>query len=75
MKIWKSLGEKGLKWLMNLFNIIFRVAKIPVNEESIQTSMSIGTRVISKIAITKEYKTTWLHYKVTENGDQEDVNE
>jgi len=26
VEVWKSLGEEGLKWLMNLFNVIFESA-------------------------------------------------
>jgi len=29
MEVWKCLGEEGLKWLAELFNIIFRTAKMP----------------------------------------------
>ena len=29
MEVWKCLGEKGLKWLAKLFNVIFRTAKMP----------------------------------------------
>ena len=29
MKIWKCLGEQGLEWLTELFNVIARPAKMP----------------------------------------------
>ena len=29
VEIWKCLGEKGLNWLTELFNIIFRTVKMP----------------------------------------------
>ena len=29
MEVWKCLGEEGLKWLVELFNIIFRSTKMP----------------------------------------------
>jgi len=29
VKVWKCLGEEGLKWLAELFNVIFRIAKMP----------------------------------------------
>jgi len=29
IEVWKCLEEEGLKWLVQLFNIIFRSAKIP----------------------------------------------
>jgi len=29
MEVWKCLGEEGLEWLTELFNVIFRTAKMP----------------------------------------------
>ena len=29
MEVWKCLGEAGLEWLSELFNVIFRTAKMP----------------------------------------------
>jgi len=29
VEVWKCLGEKGLEWLPELFNVIFRTAKMP----------------------------------------------
>ena len=29
VEVWKCLGEEGLKWLVELFNVIFRTAKMP----------------------------------------------
>ena len=29
VKVWKCLGEAGLEWLSELFNVIFRTAKMP----------------------------------------------
>jgi len=29
MEVWKCLGEEGLKWLVELFNVIFRTGKVP----------------------------------------------
>jgi len=29
VEVWKCLGEEGLEWLMELFNVIFRTAKMP----------------------------------------------
>ena len=29
MEVWKCLGEEGLKWLVELCNVIFRIAKMP----------------------------------------------
>ena len=29
IEIWKCLGEKGLEWLVEFFNVIFRTAKMP----------------------------------------------
>ena len=29
VEIWKCLGEEGIEWLMELFNVIFRTAKMP----------------------------------------------
>ena len=29
VEVWKSLGEEGLEWLTELFNVIFRTAKMP----------------------------------------------
>ena len=29
VKVWKCLGEEGLEWLSELFNVIFRTAKMP----------------------------------------------
>jgi len=29
MEVWKLLGEEGLKWLMNFFNVIFESATMP----------------------------------------------
>jgi len=29
VKVWKRLGEEGLDWLTELFNVIFRTAKMP----------------------------------------------
>ena len=28
MEVWKCLGEEGLKWLAELFNVIFKTAKM-----------------------------------------------
>ena len=28
-EVWKCLGEEGLEWLTELFNVIFRTAKMP----------------------------------------------
>ena len=29
VEVWKCLGEEGLKWLAELFNVILKTAKIP----------------------------------------------
>ena len=29
VEAWKCLGEQGLKWLIEFFNVIFRTAKMP----------------------------------------------
>ena len=29
VEVWKGLGEEGLKWLTELFNVILRTAKMP----------------------------------------------
>jgi len=29
VEVWKCLGEAGLEWLSELFNVIFRTAKMP----------------------------------------------
>jgi len=29
VEVWKCLGEEGLKWLTELFNVIFRTVKMP----------------------------------------------
>jgi len=29
VKVWKHLGEEGLKWLAELFNVILRILKMP----------------------------------------------
>ena len=29
MEIWKSLGEEGLEWLTNFFNVIFESTTMP----------------------------------------------
>jgi len=29
VEVWKCLGEEGLEWLLELFNVIFRTAKMP----------------------------------------------
>ena len=29
VEVWKSLGEEGLTWLTNFFNVIFKTAKMP----------------------------------------------
>jgi len=29
VEIWKSLGEEGIRWLTNFFNVILKTAKIP----------------------------------------------
>ena len=29
VKVWKFMGEVGLEWLTELFNVIFRTAKMP----------------------------------------------
>jgi len=29
IKVRKCLGEQGLEWLVELFNVIFRIAKMP----------------------------------------------
>jgi len=29
VEIWKCLGEEGLKWLTELFNIILRIVRMP----------------------------------------------
>jgi len=40
MKIEKCLGERGLEWLMELFNVIFKIAKM-FNEWTTSTSIPI----------------------------------
>jgi len=30
VEIWKYLGEEGLVWLMDLFNVVFKTSKIPL---------------------------------------------
>ena len=40
VKIWKCLGEVGLDWLTELFNVIFRTVKMP-NEWRISTVISL----------------------------------
>jgi len=29
MEVWKSLGEDGVAWLTDFFNVIFKTAKMP----------------------------------------------
>ena len=29
VEIWKRLGEEGVEWLTELFNVIFRTVKMP----------------------------------------------
>ena len=29
VEVWKCLGEEGLEWLAELFNVIFRTTKMP----------------------------------------------
>jgi len=29
VEVWKSLGEEGVAWLMDFFNVIFRTARMP----------------------------------------------
>ena len=29
VEVWKCLGEEGLKWLVELFNVIFNIVKMP----------------------------------------------
>ena len=29
VEVWKCLGEEGLEWLTQLFNVIYRTAKMP----------------------------------------------
>jgi len=29
MEVWKCLGGEGLKWLTELFNVVFRTTKMP----------------------------------------------
>ena len=29
IEVWRGLGEKGIRWLINLFNIILRTHKVP----------------------------------------------
>jgi len=54
VKIWKCLGEVGLDWLTELFNVIFRTVKIPNEWKTSTVSCFIRTRVTSKIVIIIE---------------------
>ena len=29
VEVWKSLGEDGVAWLTDFFNVIFKIAKMP----------------------------------------------
>ena len=57
----KCLGEERLGWLMKLFNVIFRTAKIPYKWRLSRIIPLSRTRVIFKIVIIIEI----LNYVVT----------
>ena len=55
MEVQKSLGEEGLKWLTELFNIIFMHAKMPREWRRTDVallSLSTRTKTIFKIETT-----------------------
>jgi len=51
VEIWKCLGEEGLEWLTELFNVILGPLRCPANVESVQSSRFTRTRVIFKIVM------------------------
>jgi len=52
VEVWKCLGEERLEWLTELFNIIFRTAKMPrENGGLVQSSLCTRTNGIFKIVI------------------------
>ena len=52
VKIWKSLGEEGLEWLTNFFNIIFESAKMHKNGDTIYSYHCIRIKGTPKAATT-----------------------
>jgi len=51
VEVWKRLGEKGLKWLAELFNVILRTAKMLENGSLVQSSHYTRIKGIFKIVI------------------------
>jgi len=49
MEVWKYLGEEGLEWLIELFDVIFRT--VTVNGDLVQSSYYTRTKVIFRIVI------------------------
>jgi len=54
VKVLKCLGELGVDWLTQLFNVTFRTAKMPREWGTSTISRYIMTRVMSKIVIIIE---------------------
>jgi len=54
VEVWKCLGEVGLDWLAELFNVIFRTIRMPSEWRIAQLTRFIRTKVMSKTEITIE---------------------
>ena len=54
VKIWKHLGEKGIEWLKELFNVLLGLQRCLANGDSVQSSCFTRTRVIFRIVIIIE---------------------
>ena len=51
MEVWNCLGEEGMEWLADLFNVIFRTVKMPKIGGLVQSSLCTRTKVIFRIVI------------------------
>jgi len=52
VEIWKSLGEEGIEWLTDLFNIILKTERCHKNEDIVPSSHCTRITEMLKTATT-----------------------
>lgn len=52
VEFWKSAGRVGMEWLIELFNVIFRMTKMPGEWSEVLWFCCTRTRLIFKFAMT-----------------------
>ena len=71
MKAWKGVDEEGLKWLIELFNVIFMTTKVPY-EWILSRVIPLykKKRWYSKLQQLPRYKAAEPQYEVVEMSGQ-----